>query len=356
MSRQGPARKKPLGQGPALNARFPGQAPRRPPRQRFNLRIARWLTERAKDAGLHDLPAVRARIARTAALGSERLANRLAELFRRRALPRVVADEVFPTPRRLPRGPIFAGSACLNGARVGLPGCDGLDSDVGVFGAKGTGKSTEMKWLAEQWMLQGASVWWLDWMCDFTDVACAYPRDVLYVRFSDIKVNAFQPFSDDPADHIATVKEVFGSHYVGDGGKNLLASAVLDEYRRRGVLEGSRDYPTCQDILDRLQQMRPGPRERGYLDGLVNRLRLLSDDLASWRHVKESVDLDGLTGYSMVVSMAGASKEASLFWLETILGAIEELRQGRNVTGADLIIVLSETHRFLYEEEGSNRK
>jgi len=106
----------------------------------YNLGVGRWLTERAKDAELHDRWIVRALVTVAAAKyhRDKGMAQRLAEAFRRLALPRLVADEALRTPRGLPHGPVPMGSTALGGRALGLPHFRELPGNVIVVGVPGS--------------------------------------------------------------------------------------------------------------------------------------------------------------------------------------------------------------------------
>jgi len=54
----------------------------------------------------------------------------------------------------------------------------------------------------------------------------------------------------------------------------------------------------------------------------------------------------------MVVRIGGLGDAASVFWLHTVLAAVEEMRKGRNTTEPDLLIVIPEAHRFFSALQG----
>ena len=126
-----------------------------------------------------------------------------------------------------------------------------------------------------------------------------------------IKLNPLEvPNWMTPADHIIFFSKVFiGANWLGDTSKNVLRLTLEDLYRKRGIFDGSQNYPTMRDLYNVVSYQLDSHRSFKYRDILLllqNRLNpyFLSENFNCriglphdiWR--KENMVLEMDTGFT----------------------------------------------------------
>jgi len=193
----------------------------------------------------------------------------------------------FPLVRELPAGDIALGHV-LNGEVPGpvfaLPTSD-FCGHVGLFGAAGAGKSWCAKHLISQHIRAGGRVWLLDSENEHADLLDEFPTDVLVPATPDIlRLSLFEPPHDsiEPKVWLAEIGLLLrGLTFIRDGAENLHDSAILKLLEQKGVLAGSRAYPTIEEALEHFRGLGFGPKTRSlqWTESLVNRYATLNNAL-----------------------------------------------------------------------------
>lgn len=225
------------------------------------------------------------------------------------------SEPAFPVPSSLPGegqplGRVLSGDVLLGEYRFPV---SALPGNAGILGGSGTGKSMLAGLLCEGWLEDGPKVIILDVADEYGWLIHRLGLDQLYV----IRARHFPVglFVNPPGSHLsemAYLSAIVGvlreSLYLRDGSCNFLLKMVGQMFRERGVLDGTRDYPTLAEVFQKLLTCKYSVQTRtaGFVETLVNRMQgvLISFPGMSW---KRSLSPEEVTRKHLIVRMADLS-------------------------------------------------
>lgn len=188
-----------------------------------------------------------------------------------------------------------------------------LPGNVGVFGGAGTGKSSVAGHLCEGWFEDGPKVIILDVADEYGWLIHRYPVEKLMViKARHFPLGIFVNPSGSCLSEMAYLSQIVGvlreSLYLRDGSCNLLLKIVGGMYRERGVLDGTRDYPTVVEVFEKLitNKFSVQSRHAGFLETLVNRFHGLIQSFPGM-NAKRSLAPEEVTRRNLIVRMADMS-------------------------------------------------
>jgi len=198
---------------------------------------------------------------------------------------------------------------------------DWLNQHAYVGGASGTGKTNALYGIALQ-VMRHCPVWWFD--RDKED-----NRHLIRLR-PDIQVFDAQNFIRNPLEvqpgvkptHQITVFMNIFTKYNAllDGSYSMGSKAVYQLYEEHKVFEGSTDYPTLYDFLDKVKSYKVSrySRDAGYQDSIVNRLESYLLETPEVYGYSRGFPIEELAQRSFVLEVKGLSERHSrcrLAWL-----------------------------------------
>jgi len=282
----------------------------------------------------------------------------LQSLARRRGID-LAKLPAFGVPYELPTQGIELGSLLLGESEAGTyryPAAE-LPGNLGVFGAAGTGKSSLVGFLCESWIRAGLTVVILDVADEYGWLAERFGPE----RLAVVSARSFPlPFFENPRGSylsdqawlslaVSVIREV---HYVKDGGSNLLLKVVGDMYRKRGVEQGSRDYPLTSEVFRELTTNKFSVMSRNarYLETLVNRFHGMMLSFPGL-NAKQGIAPAELLSRSLVVRMADLSPLECDMFSSLFLAYLLAVREADIVHDTDTVLVLEEAHSYCSEQK-----
>lgn len=228
-------------------------------------------------------------------------------------------------PFRAPQlsGPIDA--LDMHGRRIGLP-VPTLAGHGLAIGSSGTGKTTQARHFALQLepCIQGI------WCFDLAKKEFTYSADVgiharvawQRVRGESMRLNPLQvPHGGQPSDWASvvgqTIAEALGLPRVASV---LLRTAVLELYKSRGVLAGSRQYPTVREAYEFIKLMRGAhPQARQAVISALDPIVLsLGDTVLAYSIGWDTRDLASMR---LSIDLSGQADDEQNLILHSLLSA-----------------------------------
>ncbi len=247
------------------------------------------------------------------------------------------SEPAFPAPSSLPGegqvlGRVLSGDTPLGEYRFPV---SALPGNAGIFGGSGTGKSMLAGLVCEGWLEDGPNFIILDVAGEYGSFIHRLGAD----RLSVIRARQFPVglFVNPPGSHLsemAYLSAIVGvlreALYLRDGSCNFLLKTVGEMYEERGVLDGTRDYPTLTEVFQKLLTCKYSVQTRtaGFVESLVNRL---SGVILSFRGMsaKRSLSPEEVTRKHLIVRMADLSPAEMEVFTGVFLCWLMSYRGGR---------------------------
>jgi len=261
----------------------------------------------------------------------------------------------FPLVRELPAGELVVGNA-LNGQMLGpvfaLPISD-TKGHFGVFGATGQGKSFLAKHLITEFIRAGGRAWVFDTEGEHGDILSLLPAEVLVPVTPDaLRISLFEPPRDsiEPKVWLGEIGlQLRGSTFIRDGAENLFGSSMLKLFERKGILTGSRAYPTLDEAFAHFAGMSFGPKSRNatWLESLTNRLTMLSNALGPTFSASTSGVLPFLANRSAIFRLNGLQGGVAVqFFAGFLLAWLAAYKEGETEPAMHMVVI-EEAHVLL---------
>ncbi|GAG51926.1 unnamed protein product, partial [marine sediment metagenome] len=222
-----------------------------------------------------------------------------------------------------------------------------------ISGMSGSGKSNLVFVLALQ-LLKKYPIHFFDIKKEYRSIL-KYCGDVLVIRNNKHSRNILEvPESVKPREWLSILSEVVGNVFMGDyiASKNVFNKAVDTLYRKKGIYDGGKNFPTIIDLNAYFytlkmktkyysQEKEHAERWIKYLDPLISVHR----DIISSPH---GYPLDKLLSKNVVHEFDGFSLEHYALFVSDFLARIFYERMSKNLRGRglDLVIVFDEANRI----------
>ena len=161
---------------------------------------------------------------------------------------------------------------------------------------------------ALQIILKGEPVWIFDLENEFSRLIPVAPESnkPIPISVSHLRINIFQPPSDKVT--IKSWLEVVslllrGGTFIRDGSQNLFEDSLLRLLKSKGSFAGSGRYPSLAETLCYFESLKLGGSEtrgKGWLETLVNRMKMLVNNFEQSCHVTSSDMLELLANRSVI--------------------------------------------------------
>lgn len=312
-----------------------------------------------------DDPQVRAIVAAASIPGMEAATH---EMLRSLARGRGYDLENLPAfglPRNLSPSDFVIGTAMSGnvvGEEVGLAEGD-LASHCGVFGMVATGKTTLVRilicaflYLSRAWGGAGRTAFVLDAHDEYRDLLPLFaPDEMIWMTADELGLNIFAvPTGEDgkpvmpPDKWINNVRELMRLAWLNEPSLNLLCEVLRDEYQRRGVFDGSGDWPSLSDVIEALKRLSPprGSDRAKAKDKLLDRLESLRAMLPGL-DVKRSRDFRKLTARSVILDVSDVRDIALPFLFSYLTTLLREVYRSEGERGITRVLVAEEAHQLL---------
>lgn len=234
------------------------------------------LIEMVEQAGMKNDPKTMGLLKAIAAGGPK--ANRLIKILMERissklAVSVYINDPYAPYPEKDIDGDVFVGWFFSNKKYFHVL-LEELKHTL-ITGRTRIGKTTLVNGITYQLMLQGIICYFIDMKDDYKYMVSYFPDKMIIFDGSNLAINFFavpDMFAGTPRDWAGIIVDIIGqSSYLMDGSRNLLLDVINDEYAKRGIFEGSKNYPTLIDIYENIKKRKVEYRSGGFKDSLINR-------------------------------------------------------------------------------------
>lgn len=257
----------------------------------------------------------------------------------------------YPSPEDLTPGDITIGNVIKRNEidfRLALP-IDIFQEHIGIFGCTGSGKSYLTKFITCQLIEKRIPCWFLDEEDEYKDLGFLFPPEQLIILdYKQFKRNIYEVLpGEHPIETLNRVKDVWrNSLYLRDGSENLLGEVLHEMFLRRGIFDGSKNYPTQFDVAKELSKLRfkANSRNAGYLETLINRSTNICNYLGDIYDCISGFNLQDLMKKSLVIRLRGMNEYCKEFFINDIFKAIHALCDSYT-SALKLVLVLDEGHR-----------
>ena len=312
-----------------------------------------------------DDPQVRAIVAAAAIPGMEAATHEMLRSLARQRGYDLENLPAFGLPRNLSPSDFVIGTAMSGnvvGEEVGLAEGD-LASHCGVFGMVATGKTTLVRilicaflYLSRAWGGAGRTAFVLDAHDEYRDLLPLFaPDEMIWMTADELGLNIFAvPTGEDgkpvmpPDKWINNVRELMRLAWLNEPSLNLLCEVLRDEYQRRGVFDGSGDWPSLSDVIEALKRLSPprGSDRAKAKDKLLDRLESLRAMLPGL-DVKRSRDFRKLTARSVILDVSDVRDIALPFLFSYLTTLLREVYRSEGERGITRVLVAEEAHQLL---------
>lgn len=228
-----------------------------------------------------------------------------------------------------------------------------------IPGKTGAGKSLLALHICRQLMGLGTKLIIFDFCGEYLGLMREFSvGELLVLDARETPINPFEvpcPDRISPLDWIDLIGSVFrDTQWMGDGSEGVQMDETRREYARRGVFEGSRDFPAFSDmyraVVDRKYSAKQ-QRHSGWAETVRHRMEKLLGQLGGGLCVQKSMRPEVLLRHSVIFHMGGLRGTALDFvgflvlgWVRAYLEAHPEERLGQPTPW--VVVFFEEAHRF----------
>ncbi len=177
--------------------------------------------------------------------------------------------------------------------------------------------------------------------------AAAYQlgHEVFVLRWQRFPFNPLRvPTNVHPSEWINNLVDVLASTLaVPPVARNILRVALTALYRKRGIFDGSNDYPVWKELIEHIESMKVSkPAKQALLDRLET-LLAVAGDMLSYRI---GFPTENLEGQRVIFEMDGLGRMYQDFYTALLLTAAFTRRVATGGNLAPLVVTLDEGHRL----------
>ena len=210
-----------------------------------------------------------------------------------------------------------------------------------VLGAPGTGKTNLFYAILAQLMAMNIPILVIDKdKQDYRVLKKLFPNLVVLRADKDLIYNTLQvPPGVPPKYWLTKWVEIFsGSCGLMVASKSMLIKALNELFEQMGVFNGSGNYPTTLDLLNKVQSynLKGKYRSAQFQDTIINRLYAFNYQLGECCSYSQGISIDWIGQTPLVIEVKGVSDFIGRFLIATILFALMFRRIAANQRGEGL--------------------
>ena len=212
-----------------------------------------------------------------------------------------------------------------------------------ICGSSGTGKSVTMRYLIQQFTLNGVGSLILDTEGEYSNLLCYLPRNLCWI-FNDntFKRNPLQPLpGEERRRTFGRVKRIFRETFLRDGSINLLGEELVN------IIDYVGHEPTLHRLVAQLgrARFRLDSRRGQYLESLKNRVGNIVEFVDIY-DCEQGYDIrDWLGAHCLVLRLEALSDELKDFVVNELVASIQDWTQQNPDSSLRLLIGTDEAHR-----------
>lgn len=181
------------------------------------------------------------------------------------------------------------------------------------------------------------------------------PEELVWLSADEIGLNPFEvPSGEDgrpvmhPDKWVNNTREWLRLFWLNEPSLNLVCEVLRDEYQRRGVLNGSGDWPSLSDVVEALQRLSPprGSDRAKAKDKLLDRLESLRA-LLPGLDVQRSRDFRQLMARSVILDLVDVKDIALPVLFALLLTLLREVYRAEGEQVISRMLVMEEAHEYL---------
>jgi len=224
-----------------------------------------------------------------------------------------------------------------------------------TIGQPGKGKTNLNFLLISQFIKKNVPCWiWDREKLEYRELMNYFPDVQVFPMHKDFSLNPLEvPPKEHPIIWASTGVETF-SRDVGlmEAGQSLLQTYVIDLYKERDVLNGSRNYPTLFDVYKKCQNppFKGNSRQAGSNDSLLNRLSVILKTYPNLFSAQIGFSLEDLSKKTCVFEIGAFPQYLSRYLINIMLKRIFRHRVATQHQGGptDLIALIDEA-KYLFD-------
>jgi|Deesub1362A_J573_1020465.scaffolds.fasta_scaffold00802_12 hypothetical protein len=212
-----------------------------------------------------------------------------------------------------------------------------INQHVAILATTGAGKTNLCRHLVTELHRKGVPCLIFDWKRDYGDLAAVIDAELYDFRDKLFTFNPLKPAGDAAtwAKELANIMaEVISGSAYGSGAFSVYVKLIDELYRERGIYDGSRNYPTVFDLLEKLENLsrqKLSERERNWVASALKLFRSLA--VGKTREafsVREGVSIAGLLERTVIIELdALGDPLAKAFFISVLLQKIRNYRLSR---------------------------
>ncbi len=151
-----------------------------------------------------------------------------------------------------------------------------------------------------------------------------------------------------PDKWVNNVRELLRLAWLNEPSLNLFCEVLRDEYQRRGVFDGSGDWPSMSDMIEALQRLSPprGSDRAKARDKLLDRLESLRTQLPGL-DVQRSRDFRKLMDRSVILDVSDVKDMALPVMFTFLVTLFREVYRSEGAQDIVRMMVIEEAHQVL---------
>jgi AcrR family transcriptional regulator len=196
----------------------------------------------------------------------------------------------------------------------------------------------------------------LDIHGEYRDLLPLYaPEELIWMTADELGLNPFEvPAGEDgkpvmpPDKWINNLREWLRMFWLNEPSCNLFCEILREEYQRRGVLDGSGDWPSLSDVIEAIQQLSPprGSDRAKAKDKLLDRLESLRA-LLPGLDVQKSRDFRQLMSRSVILDLVDVKDVALPVLFALLVTLFREVFRSEGERGISRLLVMEEAHEYM---------
>jgi len=212
-----------------------------------------------------------------------------------------------------------------------------INQHVAILATTGAGKTNLCRYLVIELHRKGIPCLIFDWKRDYGYLAALIDAELYDFRENLFTFNPLKPAGDPAmwAKELANIMaEVISGSAYGSGAFSVYVKLIDELYRERGIYDGSRNYPTVFDLLEKLENLsrqKLSERERNWVASALKLFRSLA--VGKTREafsVREGVSIAGLLERTVIIELdALGDPVAKAFFISVLLQKVRNFRLSR---------------------------
>jgi hypothetical protein len=229
-----------------------------------------------------------------------------------------------------------------------------------IFGRSGAGKTNLGLLLVNGFIDGNVPFLIFDWKRNYRDIAGLTLTSpvVVYTIGRDVAPFRFNPLIPPPGVDAKTylpklIEIIAHSYFLGEGVMYLLTKVIDSIYRDFGVYGGGVNYPTMQDVLERLEKYQAKGRESLWLTSTLRAVASLCfGEVGKVINTQVGINMEQLLRQNVILELDALSDSNKIFFIESLLLWIHHYRMGEGKRETlKHVIFVEEAHHVLHKNK-----